>query len=123
MVQVIGDGMFRRWTKLVGRPELVDDPHFASDVSRGEHGELLSAIMAKWCSVRSSEDCLAEFETATIPGCRALTPAQALGADENVNGGFFADERVAVGRGSVPIASRVVRTAFSTAGGHRPAPK
>lgn len=123
MVQVIGDGMFRRWTKLVGRPELVDDPRFASDASRGEHGELLSAIMAKWCAVRSSEDCLAEFETAKIPGCRALTPAQALGADENVNGGFFADERVAVGRGSVPIASRVVRTAFSTAAGHRPAPK
>ena len=123
MVQVIGDGMFRRWAKLMGRADLVEDPRFASDISRGEHGELLSAVMAEWCASRSSQRCLAELEAAKIPGCRALTPAQALAADENVTGGFFADEPVAVGRGSVPIASRVVRTAASTAVGHRPAPQ
>jgi crotonobetainyl-CoA:carnitine CoA-transferase CaiB-like acyl-CoA transferase len=115
-----GVEVFRRWTKLVGRPELVDDPHPASNLARGEHDELLSTVMAKWCVVRSSQDGLAEFGAATIPGRRALTPAQALDADGNINGGFFTYERVAVGWGNVPIASRVVRTA---AAAHRPAPE
>jgi len=123
MVQIIGDGMFQRWTKLVDRPDLLGESRFASDISRGEHGEALSAIMAEWCAARSSTDSLSELDAAKIPGCRALTPAQALSADENLNGGFFADESVAVGRGSVPIASRVVRTAAASAIDHGPAPQ
>lgn len=122
MVQVIGDGMFRRWAELLGRRELPGDPRFASDITRGEHGEALSAVMAGWCAARSTEACLRELEAARIPGCRALTPAEALVAGENVGGGFFHEEPVPCGRGHVPIASRVIRTAASEAREARPAP-
>ena len=122
MIQVLGNEMFRRWTKLVQRPDLLADPRFASDIARGEHGEALSAIMAEWCAIRSSAQCLAELETARIPGCRALTPAEALAAEEVVAGGFFQDLPVDLGCGSVPIASKAVRTAASAALEQRPAP-
>jgi len=122
MVQVIGDGMFRRWAGLVGRRDLLADPAFASDIARGEHGETLSAVMAQWCAQRSSAACLAELEAARIPGCRALTPAEALVAEENTAGGFFRDQPVDLGRGSVPIASRVVRTAAAAVAGQHAAP-
>jgi len=122
MVQVIGNGMFRRWADLVGRGELIADPRFVSDISRGEHGELLSAVMAEWCVGRTSAECLAALESARIPGCRALTPAQALVAEENAAGGFFHDQQIGIGRGSAPITSKVVRTAASAVVEQRSAP-
>lgn len=121
MIQVIGDGMFRRWAEFVGRPDLLADPRFASDIDRGEHGEALSAVMAEWCATRSSDECLAELEAAKIPACRALTPAEALTAPENAAGGFFSQEPVPGGTGHIPIVARAVRTA-ATRGEHRPAP-
>jgi crotonobetainyl-CoA:carnitine CoA-transferase CaiB-like acyl-CoA transferase len=123
MVQVIGNVMFERWARFVGRDDLPTDPRYASDIARGENGEALSAVMADWCAKRSSDECLRELEAAKIPACRALTPAQALVATENADGGFFSHEAVPTGTERVPIASRVIRTAASEAGSCCPAPE
>ncbi|WP_197431948.1 MULTISPECIES: CoA transferase [Hyphomicrobiales] len=122
MIQVIGDGMFRRWAEFVGRPDLLVDARFASDIGRGENGEALSAVMADWCSLRSSDECLAELEAAKIPACRALTPAEALMAPENAKGGFFSLEPAPKGASQIPIVANAVRTA-ALRPKHRPAPK
>jgi crotonobetainyl-CoA:carnitine CoA-transferase CaiB-like acyl-CoA transferase len=123
MIQVIGDGMFERWAKFVGRDDLPADPRFSSDIARGENGEALSSVMAAWCAQRSADDCLRALEAAKIPACRALTPAQALTTPENAEGGFFSSQEVPVGSGKIPVASRVVRTAASDATTFRPAPE
>jgi crotonobetainyl-CoA:carnitine CoA-transferase CaiB-like acyl-CoA transferase len=126
MVQVIGNGMFARWARLVGREDLVDDPRFQSDIARGENGEELSAIMAEWCQAFDLKTCLAILEEARIPGCPALTPGQALQADENVSSGFFRTEAIAIGDGEspseVPIASGTIRTMASAQVKGNPAP-
>lgn len=122
MVQVIGDGMFRRWADFLGRPDLLEDPRFVSDIARGEHGAALSAVMADWCATRTSQACLAALGAAKIPACKALTPAEALEAPENRSGGFFHEEALAGGHASVPIARQIVRTAASREIAHRPAP-
>lgn len=88
-VQVIGRDMFRRWSDLVGRPELVDEPRFADDIKRGENGEELSALMQTWCDSRSSGECLTALRAARIPGCRVLAPADVLTESQNVEGDFF----------------------------------
>ncbi|MEP9355563.1 CoA transferase [Xanthobacter sp. KR7-65] len=121
MVQVIGDGMFRRWATFVGQPDLVADPRFASDISRGENGEALSAVMAHWCASRSSAECLAALEGAKIPACKALSPAEALTAPENTQGGFFAEEALAGGK--APVVAHVVRTEAGQATPFRAAPE
>lgn len=121
MIQVIGDGMFRRWAQFVDRPDLLEDPRFASDIARGENGEALSAVMAEWCSTRSSETALAELEAAKIPACRALSPAEALVAPENAGGGFFSLEAAPQGAGQIPIVAHAIRTAALRTE-HRPAP-
>jgi crotonobetainyl-CoA:carnitine CoA-transferase CaiB-like acyl-CoA transferase len=123
MVQVIGDGMFERWARFVGRDDLLADSRFSSDIARGENGEALSTVMSNWCARRSSDECLRELEAAKIPACRALTPAQALTTPENADGGFFSEQTVTVGSGKIPIASRVVRTAAADATTYRPAPE
>lgn len=83
ITQVIGRSMFRNWTRLVGRPELLDDPRFADDGLRGEHGEFLSSVMSEWCRDRTLDECLALLERARIPAGRVNSPRQAL-RDETV---------------------------------------
>lgn len=122
MVQVIGNVMFARWARLVEREDLIDDPRFGSDIMRGENGAELSAIMKKWCAGRSSQDCLAQMEAARIPGCRALTPTEALHAREAVEGGFFRFDEVGIGSGRVPIVTGGIITAASLAARPAPAP-
>lgn len=127
MVQVIGDGMFARWARLIGREDLLSDARFASDLSRGQNGEVLSAIMAEWCAQFSQSACLAELEHARIPGCPALTPQDALQAEENVAGGFFRSDAVSSGDTGasvdLPIATGTLRTAATQAASGNPAPE
>jgi crotonobetainyl-CoA:carnitine CoA-transferase CaiB-like acyl-CoA transferase len=78
IVQVIGPAMFKRWARLVGKPELVDDPRFGDDGRRGEHGELLSGWMSEWCAPRSREQALALLEQARIPAGPVQSPRQVL---------------------------------------------
>lgn len=75
----LGDPMFRRWARAIGREaELCNDPRFASDESRAEHGEALSAIATEWASVRATAEVLAVLEAAKIPVGPLLTPRQVL---------------------------------------------
>ncbi|MFJ4291783.1 CaiB/BaiF CoA transferase family protein [Cupriavidus sp. NPDC089707] len=93
IAQVIGTAMFRRWTNMVARADLLDDPRFADDAARGEHGEVLSDIMSDWCAGRTRDEALALLEEARIPGGPVNTPRQAL-EDEVVraSGAFYGVE-------------------------------
>lgn len=83
ITQVIGRPMFKRWTQLVGRPELLDDPRFADDTLRGEHGEFLSGVMTAWCRDKTLAEALAALEKARIPASPVNSPRQAL-QDETI---------------------------------------
>ncbi|WP_028222515.1 CaiB/BaiF CoA transferase family protein [Paraburkholderia oxyphila] len=83
ITQVIGRPMFKRWTQLVGRPELLDDPRFADDTLRGENGEFLSEVMQAWCKDYSQAEALARLEQARIPAGPVNSPREAL-QDETV---------------------------------------
>jgi formyl-CoA transferase len=78
MAQVIGPAMFKRWTVMVVRPELFEDPRFADDIKRGEHGEVISGIMRDWCAQYSRSECLQRLERARIPGAPVNSPREAL---------------------------------------------
>jgi len=55
-------GWDKQATRLVGAKAWIDDPRFATDASRGEHGELVSARMQAWCDGRLMHEVLAELE-------------------------------------------------------------
>jgi crotonobetainyl-CoA:carnitine CoA-transferase CaiB-like acyl-CoA transferase len=78
IVQVIGQPLFKRWARLIGEPELLEDPRFSDDLRRGENGELLSAMMAKWCESRTRQAALEELEEARIPAGPVYSPREAL---------------------------------------------
>jgi formyl-CoA transferase len=78
MTQVVSNPIFARWARLVGRPELIDDPRFASDILRGENGAELSAIMADWCADRTNAQALAELGDGRVPAGAVLRSSEAL---------------------------------------------
>lgn len=78
IVQVLGDAMFKRWARAIGRPELVDDPRFSDDGKRGEHGQALSELMSAWCATQTKAECLETLERARVPGGPVNSPRQAL---------------------------------------------
>lgn len=78
LCQVVGQPLFERWARLVGVPEWLDDPRFASDLLRGEHGELISARMQAWCEPQSLQQALQALGEARIPCGPVLSPQQSL---------------------------------------------
>lgn len=56
------DAMFRRLTQAMGQPELADDPRFVTHIARGDHAELLDAMVAEWSSSLDMNELTARLE-------------------------------------------------------------
>ncbi|MFF3463061.1 CaiB/BaiF CoA transferase family protein [Streptomyces sp. NPDC001984] len=57
---------------LVGRPELIDEPWFATGVDRAAHADVLDAAVGTWIAARTRDEVLAAFEKAEA----AVAPIQ-----------------------------------------------
>jgi len=78
LTHVVGDGLFARWAKLIGAPELIDDPRYQGDQARGDARDELCARMAEWCGARTTDEAVAALEAAGVPCGPVLSPQQAL---------------------------------------------
>jgi crotonobetainyl-CoA:carnitine CoA-transferase CaiB-like acyl-CoA transferase len=78
LVQVAGQPMFERWCRLVGREDLFDDPRFADDDLRWEHGDVLNDLMQEWCDGRTKAEALALLEAAKLPAAPLLSTQEVL---------------------------------------------
>jgi crotonobetainyl-CoA:carnitine CoA-transferase CaiB-like acyl-CoA transferase len=67
LVPTIGDPMFRRWARLVGREDLINDPRCRDDLARGDNYALVGEVMSAWCAARTRRQALAELEAARVP--------------------------------------------------------
>lgn len=67
LLQIAGRPMFKRWCRLVGRAEWVDDPRFADDDLRWENGDVLNDAMAQWCADKTKAEVLEMLEAAKLP--------------------------------------------------------
>ena len=78
VVSVIGPEMFARWARLVGRDDLISDPHCADDITRANHREVIANAMNAWLAARASTEAIAELERARIPAGPVLSLDQVL---------------------------------------------
>lgn len=58
------NALFANNCRAIGRPDLIDDPRFASNGTRVQHAEELNGIFAAWCAQRPLAEVLATFEAA-----------------------------------------------------------
>ncbi|HEX4293345.1 MAG TPA: CoA transferase [Rhizomicrobium sp.] len=107
-VAVNGDPLFRRAARLIGAPEWLDDPRFASDKARGDNGAVISERVGAWIAERSSDEAIAAFESARVPAGPVYRPRQTLD-DPHVKAGGFFTEIDFPGIGKAPVAATPVK--------------
>jgi crotonobetainyl-CoA:carnitine CoA-transferase CaiB-like acyl-CoA transferase len=79
LTHVVGNGLFRRWAKLMGdEARWAGDELYRTDESRGSHSETILERMADWCAARTTVDALAALDAAGLPAGPIYTPQQAL---------------------------------------------
>jgi len=89
LVQVIGDPLFRRWAALMGEEHWLADARFKDDISRGEHGTIISERMSRWCKDFTTAEALDILGKAKIPSGPVLKPQQTLDDPHIEKVGFF----------------------------------
>jgi crotonobetainyl-CoA:carnitine CoA-transferase CaiB-like acyl-CoA transferase len=78
LLQIAGQPMFKRWCRLIGREDLFDDPRFADDDSRWQHGDALNDLMQQWCSGKTRAEVLDQLEAAKLPAAPLNSPQEVL---------------------------------------------
>jgi len=79
LVHVVGNGLFRRWARLMGEEmRWTQDPLFQSDGSRGDHSDAILGRMAAWCAERTTAEAIDSLNAAGLPAGPIYTPQQAL---------------------------------------------
>lgn len=91
IMQVIGQKVFQRWCRVIGREDLIDDPRFTNDDRRGENGSELSRIMQEWCAGRSRDECVEILSKASIGCGPVLSPAEVMGGAMGLRATYMRD--------------------------------
>ena len=78
LVQSVGGPLFKRWADLMGEDHWLHDPRFKDDISRGDHGEVISERLARWCAERTSKEVLEAMEAVRLPAGPVLSPQEVL---------------------------------------------
>lgn len=122
IVPTIGNQMFSRWARTIGREELIDDPRLVDDISRGNNANVINEAMSRWCSERTREQAISELEAGRVPCGPCYDLDEVLG-DRQVNARNLLEEiEYPGGSKPIPIASTPVRLSESTGGACRRAP-
>ncbi len=67
IVAVIGQPMFKRWARMVGRADLIDDARCVDDLARGNNSELINSAMDGWISTLTTAEAISQLEAARVP--------------------------------------------------------
>ena len=61
------DAIFKRLMGAIGRPELGDDPRYATNADRTEHAEELDSLIEEWVEGRSTGEIMRTLADADVP--------------------------------------------------------
>jgi crotonobetainyl-CoA:carnitine CoA-transferase CaiB-like acyl-CoA transferase len=113
LVPTIGEPMFRRWTRMVGREDLHDDPRLQDDIGRGNHYQVIGDVMSAWCASRTRDEVVSALEAARLP-CGPIYELDEVLADPQVNARGLIEKTPFTGSTrEVPVASPPVRLSRS----------
>ncbi|HSK21785.1 MAG TPA: CoA transferase [Egicoccus sp.] len=82
-ISTSADAIAQRVLRLVGHPEVIDEPWFATGAQRAEHADLLDGFVGDWIGRRTRAEVAAAFDEAGAAVAPVYSPAD-LVADEQV---------------------------------------
>ena len=74
---VVLDSHWKILARLIGRPDLAENPEFSQQANRFNHREEANALIAAWCAPRSADEVLTLFIKAGLAAAPIRTYAQA----------------------------------------------
>ena len=122
LVQVVGNPLFARIAKLIDAPEWLDDPRFASDAARGDHGETISRRVGEWCGSRATAEALRALDGARIPCGPVYKPQEVLDDPHVRESGLLQDVRSPDMPHGARVADRIVQLSGEARPSFRRAP-
>lgn len=122
LVHSIGEAMFARFCRLIGRPELQHEARFASDEARARHGVEISTLLADWARARPLAQALHELADAKIAAAPVLSPQQALDDPHIRAAGLLVERPISGSTQTAPIAPHPVQLSRDAAQFQRSAP-
>ncbi|MEO1058891.1 MAG: CoA transferase [Actinomycetota bacterium] len=78
LIAANADPVFTRLCAAMGRPDLADDPRFATHVARGANERELDALVAEWTTTLTADDLLARMVEFEVPVGRVYTAPDML---------------------------------------------
>ena len=73
-----GDAIFTRLMRVIGRPDLADDPRMRDNEGRSRHAGELDAAIAQWAARHSLADAESALRAASVPSGPILTAREIL---------------------------------------------
>lgn len=82
-VSTSAQAIAERVLRLVGHPEVIDEPWFATGRQRAQHAELLDGYVGSWVEQRTRDEVVQEFEAAGAAVAPVYRPSELL-VDEQI---------------------------------------
>jgi crotonobetainyl-CoA:carnitine CoA-transferase CaiB-like acyl-CoA transferase len=101
------DKLWRAVCKVIGRPDLVEEPHFRTTVDRANNQGELATIMNAFFASETVDDLLAKFEEAGVPCARINRFSEALNDPQVKFMGWVREIELPTGKSTRTFASPV----------------
>ncbi len=108
VIAVLNNKQFARLADLIGHPEAVNDPRFASDEIRTEHEPAVRALVEGWSSQLSTQEAVAALSAVNLPTAPIWNIAQARTSEHAVARGLVSELPHPV-LGRAPVVGQPVR--------------
>jgi crotonobetainyl-CoA:carnitine CoA-transferase CaiB-like acyl-CoA transferase len=121
-IQTVGNPLFERWAKLMGEPEWLEDPRFATDDLRAHNGELLSHRTHEWAANYTTAEALELLARERIPAGPVYSPQNVLDDPHVRATGMLTPMDYPGAQGPAPISMSAITMSESPVSIYRRAP-
>jgi len=83
VLSVATNSIWRRFAKLIGRPDMAEDPRLSDDTKRFHNAYLIDEVVSSWVAARTVEEVTSACEKARVP-CGPLQTVDKLLTDVQV---------------------------------------
>jgi CoA:oxalate CoA-transferase len=108
VIAVLNGKQFQRLAVLIGRPEIAEDPRFASDDGRTRHEPEIRAAIEAWSLGLTTEEAVAALGAEGLPTAPIWNIAQAAASEHAATRGLVADLPHPI-LGHAPVVGQPVR--------------
>jgi crotonobetainyl-CoA:carnitine CoA-transferase CaiB-like acyl-CoA transferase len=102
IISVIGEGIWKRFLKVLKRDDLRDEPDFSDDMARYENRHVIQPIVGKWMAQHSVSEVIELLEEARVP-CGKVNTAREVVDDPQVKARQMFVNVEHPGVGTVPV--------------------